>query len=312
MRWIFWPVAALLAVWALLRTSGVEGPWAWVALVAFTPYVALGSALTLLAATLARDRVATGVLLVTTLVLAGAVTPRYLPDGEHATGRPLRVLSANLMLGVADPEAVLALVRRLRPDVFAVQELTAESRERLAPLRELLPHAVERATPGAVGSAIYSRHPLSELPMLEFGAFRQSRALVRPAGGPEFELVSVHPCAPKPETRLPCWRDGLRALPRGGPRLTVLAGDFNATLDHGHLRELLDSGYRDAAEVTGHGLTATWPMLAYGPVPGVTIDHVLADRRIGVTAFEAVTVPGTDHRAVFAALTLPAVGSGPR
>ena len=91
-----------------------------------------------------------------------------------------------------------------------------------------------------------------------------------------------------------------------GP-LRVLVGDFNATLDHVELRRLLATGYRDAASVVGKGLTPTWPY--FGPrwaiTPKVTIDHVLADRRIGVRSFEAFTIPGTDHRVILAELVIP-------
>ena len=65
-----------------------------------------------------------------------------------------------------------------------------------------------------------------------------------------------------------------------GP-VCVLLGDFNATLDHAPLRRLLGTGYRDAADVRGAGFTPTWPYDGK-PVPGVTLDHVLADRRVGV------------------------------
>ena len=39
----------------------------------------------------------------------------------------------------------------------------------------------------------------------------------------------------------------------------ILAGDFNATLDHAEFRALLDRGYVDAADAVGDGLTPTWP-----------------------------------------------------
>ena len=74
----------------------------------------------------------------------------------------------------------------------------------------------------------------------------------------------------------------MRALPSSGagpPR--VLAGDFNATLDHAELRRLLDRGYRDAAEQAGVALRPTWPAGKSLPTL-VTIDHVLADPRIRV------------------------------
>jgi len=88
-------------------------------------------------------------------------------------------------------------------------------------------------------------------------------------------------------------------------RPDVPAGDFNATLDRLLVRELLASGHRDAAEVTGQGLHATWPQGGWGPLPGVALDRVPADARIGVRSFGVHTLKGTDHHPVSAVPTLP-------
>ncbi|MDA0635970.1 endonuclease/exonuclease/phosphatase family protein, partial [Nonomuraea sp. MCN248] len=227
--------------------------------------------------------------------------------GPRAGGTPLRVLAANLMVGLADTGELMALVSRVRPDVLALQEVTPAALERLerAGLRETLPHAVTRPRPGAGGSALYARHPLTPGEAIEHGRFGQVRAELAHPGGARVEVVSVHPCPPKRYGPQPCWRSGLEALPRAGGPPRVLAGDFNATLDHLLMRELLDSGYRDAAEVTGQGLRATWPQGGWGPVPGVAIDHVLADSRLGVRSFSVHGLKGTDHHPVSAVLTLP-------
>ncbi len=58
------------------------------------------------------------------------------------------------------------------------------------------------------------------------------------------------------------WRSQLSALPPPGADPVILAGDFNATLDHAAFRRLLDLGYADAASQVGNGLAATW-----GPRP---------------------------------------------
>jgi endonuclease/exonuclease/phosphatase family metal-dependent hydrolase len=84
----------------------------------------------------------------------------------------------------------------------------------------------------------------------------------------------------------------------------ILAGDFNASLDHAAMRRLLDRGYKDAAAQVGAGLIPTWPSNKRIP-PIITIDHVLVDHRVGVKAVSVHDVPGTDHRAVFAELTVP-------
>ncbi|GII05090.1 endonuclease [Planobispora takensis] len=307
MSGLVWLILLPFTGWAVLRISGWTPVWQWVPLVAFTPYVAAASALPLLLGLGLRRRAAAVVSLVTSLALAAAVLPRHVSDGEQRPGdRRLRVLAANLAVGAGDTASLMRLVRDLDPDVLTVQELTPDALGRLdeAGLRTAMPHVVDRSKNGVSGSGIYSRHPLTELPQIELGDFRQARAVVaHPAG--EIEVVSVHPCAPRYDYKVQCWADGLAALPRAGGQLRVLAGDFNATLDHRPVRDLLDSGYRDAADVTGRGLTPTWPQQGWSPVPGVTIDHVLADERMAVYAFSVHPLPGTDHRPVFAELGLP-------
>jgi endonuclease/exonuclease/phosphatase family metal-dependent hydrolase len=78
-------------------------------------------------------------------------------------------------------------------------------------------------------------------------------------------------------------------------------GDFNATLDDPGLRRLISSGYHDAADEVGAGLEPTWPN---DLVPIITLDHVLADTRIGVRAVSVYPMPNSDHRAITAILTL--------
>jgi endonuclease/exonuclease/phosphatase (EEP) superfamily protein YafD len=85
----------------------------------------------------------------------------------------------------------------------------------------------------------------------------------------------------------------------------LLAGDFNATLDHAELRRVLDRGYRDAAERAGVGLRPTWPAGKTLLPTLITIDHVLADRRVRVISARSVAIPGSDHRGVLAELLLP-------
>jgi hypothetical protein len=79
------------------------------------------------------------------------------------------------------------------------------------------------------------------------------------------------------------------------------------------LRDLIGTGYIDAADEVGAGLTATWPFhgARAAVTPKVAIDHVLVDNRIGVRDFAAHAVPRTDHRAIVATLVLPPKGLPP-
>ena len=159
--------------------------------------------------------------------------------------------------------------------------------------------------PRGPGIGLYARIPLTRATAPGTRRNPLAFASARPAGGPVVELGSVH-VTPPFSHQVPVWRADLRVVPRATPdsRVRILAGDFNATLDHAELRDLLDSGYVDAADEVGAGLRATWPDDRRLPPP-VTIDHVLADERAGVREFSVHPIPGTDHRAVFAELVLP-------
>ncbi|GIE93733.1 endonuclease/exonuclease/phosphatase family protein [Paractinoplanes rishiriensis] len=274
-------------LWAGVRLFGLPGGY----LLAFTPYAAAWAWIPVLAALAARKWLVAAVAVMAAAVLSVGVLPRALPDAAHgpAGGTPLTVMTINLFRGAADPAAVTRLVREHDVAVLAVQELTPAARDALAAagLDTLLPHRTLAAEPGATGSGLYSRFPVTAT-----GAERgpggnlEAYATVQPPGAGPVGVESAH------------W--GRRADPAGEPGGVprILLGDFNATLDHAPLRDLVAGGYRDAADAVGDGLEPT-----LGPV---TLDHVLVDRRIGVTDVDVRPVPRSDHRSIIAVLALPA------
>ncbi|MGC9666268.1 endonuclease/exonuclease/phosphatase family protein [Planosporangium sp. 12N6] len=304
-----WFAVAGCAAWAAVRVFGLDhlgGPL--YPLIAFTPYVAGGTVVVTGLACALRSWWAAGVAAGVAITLLVCVLPRgFATGGGAADGPRLRVLSSNMMIGAADAATIVRLVRDQGVQVLAVQEFTPEAEQALdaAGLAELLPHRVSYPQPGAGGSGLFSRFPLRDdgLRTLPSG-FTQAAATIQVPGAREVALESAHPCAPLPPD---CSRIDLTAEPRASRDGTVrvLIGDFNATLDHVRLRRLIASGYRDAAAATGDGFTASWPYDERRWIPGVTIDHVLVDRRVGVTRYAAHTVPATDHRAIFTELVLP-------
>ncbi|MFG1945802.1 endonuclease/exonuclease/phosphatase family protein [Nonomuraea sp. NPDC048826] len=298
-------VAVVFAAGTAMRLGGLEAGVLLVPLVSFTPYYGLAALPALAFAVRSGSRAAVAVLLAVCVCLAWLVVPRAVAGEAPDGGRPLRLLTANLNGGRGDAQVVVDLVRKLDVDVFSVQELTWAARDRLtaAGLRELLPYEVSQPmSRGPEGSGIFARHPLRE----RSGLFRpvghhMPVARVALPGGAPVEVVVVHPVAPVPPT-VDEWEAGIATLPPapadGPPR--VLAGDFNATLDHAVFRRLLDTGYTDAAAATGRGLTPTWPMRLLPPL--VSIDHVLTDARAWAVATQIHDIPGSDHRALFADL----------
>lgn len=311
LRVLAWWLPLPFAAWAVARVFGLERGFPLVQLMAFTPYIAGFSLVPVTAALLLRRSGAAALSAITALALIATVLPRAVPDGQPVpTGPGLRVLSANTLAGSADPESIVELVRRLDVDVLALQEITPRGAARLAAagLGGLLPHSQANPLWGVGGSALYSRFPLRDGGFrLNPAGFGQSFATVDVPGAPEVRVESVHPCAPYNGEQLRCWAAGLAGQPaatRKGP-IRVLAGDFNATLDHAALRRLRATGYRDAADAVGAGFAGTWGPYDGDRIPPVTIDHVLVDRRVRVEAVSVHPIAGSDHRAVFADLTLP-------
>lgn len=306
---VAWIVVAPFVAFAVVRLAGLDRGWPLVQLVAFVPWAAAGAAAAALPALVLGARAAALAALASCLALGAVVAPRAIQDGGARAPEAvaLRVLTANLLGDRASSEAVVALVRRTRADVLSLQELSPEALGELerAGLRRELPHAVLRERPGFRGSGLYARRPLRAGAEPATSA-ETTVATLRTPDGPAVEVLAVHPQAPIGRQRVPAWRADLRALPPapGGDPVRILAGDFNATVDHREFRRVLDRGYADAAARAGKGLTATWPAGRRVP-PGVTIDHVLAPERVAVGEVSVHTVAGSDHRAVFAELFLP-------
>jgi endonuclease/exonuclease/phosphatase (EEP) superfamily protein YafD len=312
-RRVEWGVAGALAGWAAARLAGADRlqfaqAWA-VPLLSFTPQVTAGA---WASALLLRGAGPVAVTAVAGAALTAAVGPRAVPCRQPpAAGPVLRVLTANLLFGRAGAEVLADLVRRQRADVLFVQELTDEAAARLqrAGLGDLLPHQVTQSKSHVTRSSIYARYPLRGGPPAAPPSAARCIARLELPSGQSVELACIHAAPPKPvwsPGATARWRSQLSALPGPGDSPRILAGDFNATLDHAQFRRLLRRGYLDAASEVGHGLSATW-----GPRPGrrlalLAIDHVLTDRRCAVLTTSAHWLTGSDHRAFYAELRLPA------
>lgn len=235
---ICWLAVAPGLAWAVVRLVGLDrGPL--VQALAFTPYVAGWSLLALTLTLALRCRWPAVAASVAALALLGAVVPRALPDRQPATRGPeLRVLTANLLAGDADAATLVELVRRHRVDVLTVQEFTPAARDALdrAGLADLLPHRQLNPEVGTTGSGLYARFSLTAGGFRRNAgfAFTQAYATVAVPGAPPLRVESAHPAAPWSAGVVGEWRTDLAGQPRATPdgQPGILAGDFNATLDH--------------------------------------------------------------------------------
>lgn len=312
----------IVAVGMLPDLSGLDARAPFAQLVAFRPVllaallaVGVGAAV----AAVVRRR---GWTLAAGLLAVGAVTsllvvPRGLagPDVPEpdAPQRPaLTVLAFNTYDGKADVAALADLIRATRPDVVALPESGRRYGDRLLPL--LPDYRFFTSLEGGDGAHAHDVEGVSALARDDVGDVTATvdrstpfPSVVLQGGGlGRTRVVAFHAVAPKPgDVRE--WRHDLGTLAQycqdrdAGP--VIIAGDFNATLDHSLFRSAT-LGCDDAAARTGNGLTGTWPT-RLPRVLGTQIDHVLVTGGVSVETFSIHDLPGSDHRALVSRLLLP-------
>ena len=305
-------VALVLGVPALVLTAMRVLPPAddAAALVAaFIPYalpLLVLALLCLLPALLrARRRAALAGLVAVVALLLGAQLAWQLPyvvaDDRPVVGPAFGLLSLNAYKGLADAGQVLAAARRA--DVVVLVEVTPAFVARLdaAGWRDRFPHDAGASSAQVSNTVIFSRHPLTGSRRLGSGSFDQWSTTVDVPGVGPVALLAVHPC--NPYCGRGRWADALaevrRAVEAELGRPLVVAGDFNAVMDHGPMQELHQLGLRSAADLVGAGWAPTYPANRTVP-PLIAIDHVLVDPALAVADLVRVPVDGTDHLGLLA------------
>lgn len=221
-------------------------------------------------------------------------------------GGRLRVLTANVFNGRADPAAFAALVRAQRPDVLALQELGPDLADAVAPL---FPHG--RLEPArdhrGMGLALVGPARLGRI-ALEHRDARTAR--LDPADWPQLErpveLLNVHIASPtarpwraQPRRRFLQLRRLCAHLDAEPGAARVVLGDLNASplwpVYRGFARRLDDVALRHARE-RGRRPEPTW-CWRVGGSPVLRIDHCFAS---GLRAehVQVLGVAGSDHCAL--------------
>ncbi|MFD5829575.1 endonuclease/exonuclease/phosphatase family protein [Lentzea sp. NPDC060358] len=301
--------AILFVVAAMVRLLGIDGNRYMIAATSLTPYITVAGLLVGLFALFRKRWVVGLTMTLVGVVMVANVVPRAFPDARpNGVGQQVRLMTSNLLTGIADAEAVMREVKARGVDILAMQELTPAMVRDLerAGLDQVLPNRVFLDEPGGSGSGIASRYPLQQRTLTPPGTLQQAAALVD-LPGKDIEVVSVHPLPPVVSEGPEAWQRELAGLPSPDSTgaIRVLAGDFNATLDHVGLTRLLNKGYVDAADQVGKGLIHTWPSAGGIWPPPVTIDHVLVDSKILVDTLDVFNVPGSDHRAIVTQFVVP-------
>ena len=272
------------------------------------PVWGVAAVVVLVASLLTRRRAA--IVLSGLLVAAHAwlTVPWFVPTGTtDPADDDLVVVVSNLEFGNADPTALAGQVEQLDADALVLLEVSPQALATIqgTGIGTRLPNRGGQPDQGAAGTVVLSRYPVTQIARGS-GSLGQPLVSLATEKG-EVLLKAAHPMPP---TSALTWHKELTNL--GGavadlvatdPRPVIVAGDFNATEDHPVLRPLTRTTV-DAHRAAGAGWVRTWPQGSSVP-PFAHIDHVLT-HGLGVVDAGSFTLPGTDHAAVWARLSLPA------
>jgi endonuclease/exonuclease/phosphatase family metal-dependent hydrolase len=227
-------------------------------------------------------------------------------------GQTLRVLSANLWNGRADPDAFAALVSSLAVDVVAVQELAPEQAEALG---AVMPYGQLEPKTDCTGMGLVASAPcqLERVPLPSRDAHvAHFEAGAWPDLSSPLEIMNVHVVAPHAQpfggalaVRRSQWRalEAYLSKPPAGAR--ALVGDLNATPAWPFYWRVAER-MTDAAVAVAKS-RGTPPLRTWGPRPGfprlLRIDHGFVDG-IEVDNFQVLPLERSDHSAIVMDLLL--------
>jgi endonuclease/exonuclease/phosphatase (EEP) superfamily protein YafD len=242
--------------------------------------------------------------------------------------RTVRLMSYNIKSYHADGFGLIAEeISRHHPDIVVMQDAQMLEQDNLPP--ELRPTLSElRYHYGHGQYVLFSRYPLRgcELPDLSYPAKKSEYVhCVLQVGRSEIDLIVVHLVSPREGLNaarhdepggMADWQANFtdrlhqsRVLANGLLRLrrpVIVAGDLNAAEHSPVVRQLLDTGLRDAfsAAGTGYGYTIGHALKLH--LSFLRIDHILVTPSIGVSRCVTGWRGASEHRPVIADLVLPA------
>jgi endonuclease/exonuclease/phosphatase (EEP) superfamily protein YafD len=239
-------------------------------------------------------------------------------DESFATKRDsaVTVLSWNTLDGAPGAQAVADLALDADADILTLPETSRETGDAIAAIlatagRPMAVFAVtlDESNTASSTTLLVSAGLGSYSLRTDVGDTSVAATLVAvPDDGSGPTIVAAHSMAPIP-SGMDQWRSDLTWLASICEGNTIMAGDFNATVDHMSRLATTDGASlgecADAAMLTNNAAVGTWP----NTVPALLatpIDHVLATdawRVTGMRVVHSADDAGSDHRPIIAQLS---------
>jgi endonuclease/exonuclease/phosphatase (EEP) superfamily protein YafD len=235
------------------------------------------------------------------------VLPLYVrPRPAHAAGTEQRILLANVLTQNRDRQRLSAWIDETSPDYIALLEVDETWLDDLDLTARGYPYAVTQPRGDNFGVALYSRLPLENSEITNFGSYGVPSIISRlKVGETPLTFIVTHPIPPK-RARFHHLRNAhMDEIARYASRLdgaVILVGDLNATSWSPFFRDWLAVGdLRDSRR--GFGVQPTWPVDR--PLLRIPIDHALVSPGFLVHHRQVGPDIGSDHLPILLDFSLP-------
>lgn len=231
------------------------------------------------------------------------------PPAWAADAPTFRLYAANLRFDNDRADEAIAAVLDADADVVVLNEVVPPHIDLLtsAGAFERYPAHKYWIEPDRLGQLVMSRLPDSDTHGAELGRGRRSQAVRIDVGGTVVEVWSVHLQSPSTtQWRAEELERGFADLRRAATatlddhpdRALVLAGDFNASSWNRPFQELLETGFTDAHDAVGRGLSRSWAPVELRGIGGplLRLDHAVFSHGVWPTEVQDLDLPGSDHR----------------
>ena len=233
------------------------------------------------------------------------------------TDTSVRVMTWNTAGSATAPETIAQIAVAMKADIITLPETTIDTGERVAVVmgdlgQPMWAHHAEYGEYGIDGWDATSTTVLISPDLGDYSVIESSQdgssntstvpsAVAMPTSGDGPIVVAAHAVAPR-QSYMQMWRNDLQWLAdQCAADNVILAGDFNATLDH--MAGLgIDGGVlgrcHDVASETGNGGVGTWTT-EFPALVGAPIDHILVSPRwqaTGSAVLKSLDSSGSDHR----------------
>ena len=303
-----------LGVAQVVSLRGLAALIAGVGVVAFLLIALISRRMRRLAATIALLLLAFAGVSAAVLATRGATPPGF----QSKAAADLTVLSWNTLGDAPGAAEIAKLALAQHADIVALPETSVATADAV---RDLMGQAGSPMQELHVSfDQVAKAHTTSLLISTALGSYRRDDSLgstktlpsvvAVPVDGDGPTIVAAHPVAPVPG-EMANWRQGLDWLSQRCAGDTIMAGDFNSTLDHyAGLTATTTTGQgdlgacHDGARAEGSAGVGTWPAALPAQL-GAPIDHVMATDGwtfVGFRVIGSEDGAGSDHRPIVAQL----------